>query len=60
MIEEISMVRDAFNGEKFDVSSLKNDLNNSVKTESILTLVLLCGCSVVLFTLFKSQLQKGL
>lgn len=58
MIEEISMVRDAFNAQEFDNASRNYQNNSSAKTERILTIVLLFGCSVVLCVLIKCHLQK--
>ena len=58
MIEEISMVRDAFNAQEFDNASCNYQPSSSYKTEGILTIVLLFGCSAILFVLIKNHLHK--
>ena len=58
MIEEVIMVRDAFNTQKFDAVSFKNGPNNSIKTDRILAFMLLASCSIVVFMVFREQQQK--
>ena len=41
MIEEVIMVRDAFNAQNFDAVSFKNAPNNSIKTDRLLAFMLL-------------------
>ena len=58
MIEEVIMVRDAFNTQKFDAINFKNSPNNSIKTDRILAFMLLASCSIVVFMVFREQQQK--
>ena len=58
MIEEVIMVRDAFNEQNFDAVSFKNGPNNSIKTNRILAFMLLASCSIVVFMVFREQQQK--
>lgn len=58
MIEEIIMVRDAFNAQEFDAINFKNSPNNSIKTDRILAFMLLASCSIVVFMVFREQQQK--
>ena len=58
MIEEVIMVRDAFNTQEFDAINFKNGSNNSIKTDRILAFMLLASCSIVVFMVFREQQQK--
>ena len=58
MIEEVIMVRDAFNAQNFDAVSFKNGTNNSIKTDRILAFMLLASWSLIVFMVFREQHQK--
>ena len=58
MIEEVIMVRDAFNAQNFEAVNFKKGSNNSIKTDRILAFMLLASCSIVVFMVFREQQQK--
>lgn len=58
MIEEVIMVRDAFNAQEFDAVSFKNCPNNSIKTDRILAFMILTSCSIFVFMVFRERHQK--
>lgn len=59
MIEEVIMVRDAFNAQEFDAVSTAHSSNNSDAIGSILTAVLIAGCSMILYIMIQNEIEKS-
>ena len=59
MIEEVIMVRDAFNSQEFDAVSTAHSSNNSDAIGNILTAVLIAGCSMILFIIIQNEIEKS-
>lgn len=59
MIEEVIMVRDALNAQEFDAVLTAHSSNNSDAIGSILTTVLIAGCSMILFIIIQNEIQKS-
>lgn len=59
MIEEVIMVRDAFNSQEFDAVSTTHSSNNSDAIGNILTAVLIAGCSMILYIMIQNEIEKS-